>query len=1042
MHPRALLLVLLAVVLVAAPAGAQGRRWEMTLVLHDSLFPVSPAQGSKSLLLDVRRQGGQWQRLWGDASSFNKSHPQGRVVSGEVTDETVTLEIEMAIGSDAWVKGGRLHYTVKLHRQDDGTWTGRYEGWFKGVEHAGRATGKVKPPYPRIEGAAPAGMDEHPRILFGKADLPALRQRARTPLGRAALAKAANTPAGQGMLYQLTGDKAHAEKSRALLEPMLADMDNGSKMIRSRIWGWRLEQMGLAFDLCYDAWDDAFKKKVAEHVLYTGRRLHYAKNLFHREISWNLASTYPGQILYGSAIASLAIWGEKGPAPARPNPPASGTKIPPVAADQLGKAPVVAFQDGKLPAKWIFAGGFKVDDPAAPFDGGLARARPQPGQALTAGDQTDTFQPLGKKAYWSHGGWTGGQTNIDITAANGRAYFTTNYFYTVIRNDRPRWVRLGLGHGGATCHLGGQAVKPADVVHLDKGLYPMLVAVTIGETNPWGKIYFRPHLQALDDDEAAAAVAHRQEVYRQKLADWQFDTAQWQATGGANVAYIKLMELNRMTMYRLVRETINDGGFPGSTSSDAAMEGPNRYCLAHRNVFGLDLSPYPDATHMLPAAYCSWVFRDKDEPLAIDINGSPALWWDAYHEKHNLESEYFASMYPLIPDAYKPAMLWVWKDRLHLGGADAQTQARLLLAGPKRPYDYGSYDTHPLYVFLNYPLQARAVHPRQGMPRTWASPGYGYYMMRNGWTGRNDIVAQVYFKARQVGGRDNAGTLRLLGFGQTFSHGWSEPGGYRFGENVVLLPGRKTYEAGCGRVVYAKLEDDGSGVVSADMSELYQTPKTNAKGKPVEVYERMGDIRNAGALQDTALRSIRSIGVDYSGKSGAPCLIAIVDKFDGPRTEKLWAWQLESSRTGVGRAEKDKKTGKITWRGKQYDYDVGQILATEHKTIKEPDQAGVSGQTFVIPRGDSKLVGRVITPARARIEFASRSVWTQGFKASVARTTSRAVFVESDGSFFVVMTLQKGDAPEVTVTGSGLDAKVTVGGQTVRFDGTKIVFGD
>ena len=38
------------------------------------------------------------------------------------------------------------------------------------------------------------------------------------------------------------------------------------------------------------------------------------------------------------------------------------------------------------------------------------------------------------------------------------------------------------------------------------------------------------------------------------------------------------------------------------------------------------------------------------------------------------------------------------------------------------------------------------------------------------------------------------------------------------------------------------------------------------------------------------------------------------------------------------------------------------------------------------------------------------------------------------------MTVQKGPAPAVKVEGKGLDAVVTVGRQTVRFDGGKIVF--
>ena len=47
---------------------------------------------------------------------------------------------------------------------------------------------------------------------------------------------------------------------------------------------------------------------------------------------------------------------------------------------------------------------------------------------------------------------------------------------------------------------------------------------------------------------------------------------------------------------------------------------------------------------------------------------------------------------------------------------------------------------------------------------------------------------------------------------------------------------------------------------------------------------------------------------------------------------------------------------------------------------------------------------------------------------------SRTVSLQAGGHPFVVMTLQKGDAPEVSVDGG----TVTIGGRSVRFDGEKI----
>jgi hypothetical protein len=40
-----------------------------------------------------------------------------------------------------------------------------------------------------------------------------------------------------------------------------------------------------------------------------------------------------------------------------------------------------------------------------------------------------------------------------------------------------------------------------------------------------------------------------------------------------------------------------------------------------------------------------------------------------------------------------------------------------------------------------------------------------------------------------------------------------------------------------------------------------------------------------------------------------------------------------------------------------------------------------------------------------------------------------------------VMTVQRGTAPKVDVSGSALAARVTIGKQTIHFDGEKLVIG-
>jgi hypothetical protein len=49
--------------------------------------------------------------------------------------------------------------------------------------------------------------------------------------------------------------------------------------------------------------------------------------------------------------------------------------------------------------------------------------------------------------------------------------------------------------------------------------------------------------------------------------------------------------------------------------------------------------------------------------------------------------------------------------------------------------------------------------------------------------------------------------------------------------------------------------------------------------------------------------------------------------------------------------------------------------------------------------------------------------------------------VAGSGFFLTVMTLQKGEPPKATVQGEGDSAVVTIGKQSVRFGGQRIVLG-
>jgi hypothetical protein len=145
---------------------------------------------------------------------------------------------------------------------------------------------------------------EHPRLLFRRADLPALRAKAATPEGRAILQRlrllldgadgetmttrfnpatrfdqgaAAPPPAGTytlghaagyGLLYQLTGDRKYADYGRESFERALAgvrDRDSrysfrqpGGALRAGPTLGW----MAVGYDLCYDGWNPATRERL------------------------------------------------------------------------------------------------------------------------------------------------------------------------------------------------------------------------------------------------------------------------------------------------------------------------------------------------------------------------------------------------------------------------------------------------------------------------------------------------------------------------------------------------------------------------------------------------------------------------------------------------------------------------------------------------------------------------------------------------------------------------------------------------------------
>jgi hypothetical protein len=191
------------------------------------------------------------------------------------------------------------------------------------------------------------------------------------------------------------------------------------------------------------------------------------------------------------------------------------------------------------------------------------------------------------------------------------------------------------------------------------------------------------------------------------------------------------------------------------------------------------------------------------------------------------------------------------------------------------------------------------------------------------------------------------------------------------------------------------------------------------------LYERCGHVRRASAFKDSGITGMRSLAVDYSGLSGSPCLIAIVDRIRGGG-RKVWTWQL----------------GGIQMYG-------GERRNLKPRQIERGDlpYTTVDGPSFAIRKASANLKASFVAPAAVKLAAETRQikgdVWFKSDKPAGKGISMHCngVFAEGGDDFFVIVTVQRGDPPQVSVGGGGLDAEVTIGERTVRFDGQKIILG-
>lgn len=965
-------------------------------LFQDRILEGKPFEGEPvGLYLETSCEDGKWDGIIGNAPSFNRGHHRGRVLNCEIGPQHVDLTIEMNINSDPWVPGGRGVYEIGLKRISNDKFEGAFTGMFRGKRLTGKSSAERIEVPQRAEDFVPLESGEHPRILFRKSDIPALKKKAKTSIGRLAMEKIKSEDKNAialGVMYQFTGDKKYAKAAIPLVRAKTKERGAGA-FSTGHIWGERLAYVALAYDLCKDAWDEEFIGEVQHYINWITERLIFRPRSVSAKVNYSPNCNYHAWLRGGAGIGSLALVGDKGSEPQPPRkPPFKPERLETIKGFKPGAGvPVTAFVNDRMP-KWLTAGPFPFRDTNIDLLtalGGPEKAQPKRGTELAWKDNKIRFEVLNEKHLWKHESFTN-DVAVELTSAADRKFYTTSYYYAIVKNDKDRLVEFLTGASGGTrlrIWVSGKEFYDRDYIELSAGLYSIMVRAHITETSSWGKLWMEPRFVEVKLNDAKADLAKRLEGHELASAEWKEDHKAWKEAGGASPRWLYLAELAKYHMDQYYRYCFGDGGWQtegeGYTLYSCML--PLEYARAYERMYGADVSGGPDVSHFAPRYIMQTIFGGKRL-----VSQSFSLASGTMHSGH------YARAFPLVPDEWKPAALWAWKKTMEpTNEGESRPKMRDLMTA--------------IYTLLNYPTEMKAKNPGECMPLTWAATTKGGYIFRNRWRDIDDIVSQVFLKSEGEGGwsHPDGGSIRIYGLG----YEWAIVGinnskaGSRWFENVVMLPEDPVNERMRAIRTFYEPRGDGSGVISMDMNLVYAGTKTvkNNKGneKKVSLVDHGFRLLRDNLL-DLGIRGMRSVAVDYSGKSGAPALFVIVDKIKGGG-KKVWQWQL----------------------GKLDDSDT---------------TVSIEDNTFTIRQGNATLKATFIAPADVKLTLAQGKENIHLKYGKYGDVNLNAIHATGGDSFYVVMTLQRGETPDVQVEGTGLKVKVTVGKQNISFDGEKIVF--
>ena len=606
---------------------------------------------------------------------------------------------------------------------------------------------------------SPPQATQHPRMVIRYDGVDALRQRAQTPLGSAALSKLeqqSGNPFALGLLAIIHDNSSYAMRAIPIIRRMMADDSPGSFNGAGGEYAKRVAEVAKCYDLCYRYWSADFRQEVEQYLARRAARMLFHPDRITRKTNQSPNSNYSGHMNGAAAIAALCIFDKSGPQPIAPRDPGDSPRVI-KKSTQLGtELPIQPYLPNHMPKHWISAGPFpNIAEPRKDlFPQGSAQAKPTIGDTLSFQGNSHAFKQLPEGAIWDYQGGV-----LEIAALTKHSYHSTSYVATGIAVDKRTTVKFNDGltpNIAIQSWLSGQPIDNGDLLTLEPGVHQLLMRVQFGKINSWGKAWIQPIFSPITPEESTEHLESLRDSYEVAAARYQQDLAFLQSTG-ASPWYRWLFESALVEVTDYHRYTFGDGGFQteGELYTQLGAYEPIIFEVFFRNQFGHPSTGANDVSHFT-ARHVMQIAFDADSALdQMSFSLTDAI----------LPHRFWGIGYHISPTAWQPAVLWAWNKILGISDGGDGIPASKHWNDEAFLTQLLQHGGDAANLLLYYPFEQLPTNPEQILTRTWESSAKGLYVFRDGWQGSDDIIAQFFLKREGGGGWQNpdAGAFRIWG---------------------------------------------------------------------------------------------------------------------------------------------------------------------------------------------------------------------------------------------------------------------------------------